>query len=117
MKTENWIRKVKDFMFEYPDLVPRYIEPKEHLKDFNARMVIEPMLTRLASITERMDDTQKLISSDLYQNSLSFYRSVKLSAKENAPGSKTVYNELKAQFPGRPSSISETKTQMEASVN
>ena len=100
-KTEDWIRKIKEYMDKYPDFVPRYVDSKEYSKDFQSRKDIEPVLKRLAILTEKLDDTQKLISSDLYQNAISFYRNVKLSAQENVPGSSTVYKDLQAQFPGK----------------
>jgi hypothetical protein len=35
-----------------------------------------------------------------YQAALVFYKSVKMAAEQNVPGAKTVYEELKARFPG-----------------
>ncbi len=98
-KTENWIEKVKGYMDGNPALVPAYIDKAEHDKDYATRKDIAPLLNRLNGIFEQLDDTQKLISSDLYTNSIAFYRNLKISSEQNVPGSTAIYNDLKAQFP------------------
>ncbi|MBK5283858.1 MAG: hypothetical protein JJE25_00510 [Bacteroidia bacterium] len=101
-RTENWIDKVKGYMDANPTLVPPYIDTIEHKKDFEARKSMTPRLNRITSVFEMLDDTQKLISSDLWTNSIDFYRNVKIASQQNVPGSTAIYQDLKAQFPGRP---------------
>lgn len=101
-RTENWIDKVMGYMDANPALVPGYIDRMEHRKDYDVRKLIATRLNRLASVFESLDDTQKLISSDLWTNSIAFYRNVKIASQQNVPGSTAIYNDLKAQFPGRP---------------
>lgn len=101
-RTENWIDKVMGYMDANPALVPNYIDVVEHRKDYDVRKLIATRLNRLASVFESIDDTQKLISSDLWTNSIAFYRNVKIASQQNVPGSTAIYNDLKAQFPGRP---------------
>jgi len=101
-RTENWIDKVKGYVGTTPALVPPYIDTTEYSKDYQARQDLKPRLTRLASVFESLDDTQKLISSDLWHNSIAFYRNLKIASQQNVPGSTAIYNDLKIQFPGRP---------------
>ncbi len=99
-RTENWIDKVKGYMDGNESLVPAYINKPEHDKDYAARKALQPRLNKLNAIVEGLDDTQKLISSDLYQNSIAFYRNMKITALQNVPGSTSIYQDLQAQFPG-----------------
>jgi hypothetical protein len=38
--------------------------------------------------------------SEAYQSSLIFYNSVKMAARQDIPGAKAIYEELKKRFPG-----------------
>jgi len=60
------------------------------------------MLNGLKEITEMLDDTRLLLGTDVYNNSIAFYRNVKISALQNVPGSTNIYQDLQQQFPGRP---------------
>jgi hypothetical protein len=100
--TENWIVKVKGYMDGNPTLIPNYIDKAEHDKDYASRKDIQPRLNRLTSVFEALDDTQKLMSSDLWHNSIAFYRNLKIASQQNVPGSTAIYNDLKTQFPSGP---------------
>lgn len=100
-KTEDWISRVKTFMAQYPDLVLRHINTEEFNRDFVARQALLPRLLRLQAIAARVDDTALLLGSDLYHNAITFYKGVKAMAQTNAPNAKTIYDDLKVQFPGR----------------
>ena len=99
-RTENWIDKVKAYMDNNPALVPAYIDKTELDKDYKVRQDIKPRLNRLSSVFESLDDTQKLVSSDLWHNATAFYRNLKMATRENVPGSTVIYQDLKTQFPG-----------------
>jgi hypothetical protein len=57
-----------------------------------------------------VDDTALLIGFDLYQTSRSYYKNVKLLADQNVSGAKSVFDNLSAQFPGRPTKKESEKT-------
>ncbi len=99
-RTENWIDKVKGYMDGNDSLIPNYISKTEYDKDYSARKTLQPRLNKLNAIVESLDDTQKLISTDLYSNSIAFYRNLKVAAQQNVPGSTVMYQDLQAQFPG-----------------
>jgi hypothetical protein len=40
------------------------------------------------------------VGNDLYNNSLSYYRNLKLLARQNVPGAKPIFDELSLHFPG-----------------
>ena len=106
-RTENWIVKVDSHMKQRPELVPFYINKEEFDKDMEARNKMKPILNSIASLQESLDDTSKLLSHDIYNTAISYYRNIKIIAQQDVPGTTTIYEDLKSQFPGRPSSVPE----------
>jgi len=97
---EVWIDKTRAYMTGNPTLVPPYIDMTEYEKDYNARAAMKPIESKLQQLYEMFDDTFVLLGHDLYTNSIAFYNAVKTAAKNNVPGSTTIYQDLKQQFPG-----------------
>jgi hypothetical protein len=97
---EIWVQKVYQYMVQYPNLVPSYIDVAEHGKDINAHNFINPLLARIGVALQSLEDTNLLLGSDIYTNSMAFYRNVKVAAQNNAPDAGAVYADLKQQFPG-----------------
>jgi hypothetical protein len=97
---EFWVQKASNYMLQNPALVPAFIDQTEHEKDLVAHSVLNPLIDRLEGVRQMALDTNLLIGSDLYNNTMAFYRSVKVSAKSNAPGASTIYKDLQQQFPG-----------------
>lgn len=104
-ETANWIDKVKGYMNQQAALVPFWVNKAEFDRDHDARSNIQPRLNRLKSILESLEDTNILLSSDVYQAAIAFYRNVKQAAQQNVPGTTTIYQDLAAQFPGMPRSV------------
>lgn len=94
-----FVNKVKLYMEQYPDYVPRYIDKAEFDKDYTAREVLESRMIRLKGITEQVEDTKKLLDFDNYQAALSFYRSIKVLSEEDLPGTTNIVQDLKQFFP------------------
>ncbi len=107
-RTENWVKKVKMYMEQKPELIPFYVNKVNFDKDYAAREVIVPILRRIDSIYESLDDTAKLISSDVYNAALAYYRNIKLISQENVPGTSNIYKDLSHQFPGRGTQVNDT---------
>jgi hypothetical protein len=97
---EVWIDKARGHMTSNPTLVPPYIDTVEYEKDYVARNVMKPVEAKLKQLYEMFDDTFILLGHDLYINSLAFYNAVKTASKNNVPGSTSIYQDLKQQFPG-----------------
>ena len=98
-KTLAFVTKAVEFMQEYPDLMPRYIEVASAIADFQAVQTLLPLNSQFANLEQLTSDSSMLSGSEAYAATLQFYNAVKLQAKENVPGAETVYNELKARFP------------------
>lgn len=106
-RTENWIVKVDGHMKQKPELVPFYIDEDEFDNDLEARNNMKPILNSIASIQESLDDTSKLLSHDIYNTAIAYYRNIKVISQQDVPGTTTIYEDLKSQFPGRPTSPAE----------
>lgn len=104
-KTEDWIGKVQEAMAQNPSLVLSHLDVDEYNRDFAARKALMPRLNRLLQIYHLFEDTNMLLGSDLYHNAITFYKGLKAAAATDAPGAKTVFQNLSARFPGRPSSV------------
>jgi hypothetical protein len=97
---EVWVDKTFDYMQQDTKLVPPYINTEEHTSDTVAHRALNPRIARLRSILQSLEDTNRLLGSDLYNNSLAYYRSLHEAAKINAVGASSKYSDLKQQFPG-----------------
>ncbi|WP_148639404.1 hypothetical protein [Aquimarina longa] len=106
-KTENWVKKVNQYMEQKPELVPFYLDKEEFDKDTQAREDIIPVLRRMTSVFESLDDTSKLLSTDIYNAAIAYYRNIKLISQQNVPGTSNIYSDLSSQFPGRSSAVLE----------
>ena len=95
-----FVNKAKELMDNYPQFIPNFLDKAEFDRDYESRAVIETRLTRLAHITEQLEDTKIGLDNDNYFNAITFYRNVKFLSAENVAGIKTIYEELKQFFKG-----------------
>ena len=107
-RTEDWIGKTRNYMAQNPSLVLSHIDVTEFNADFEARQAILPRLRRLKNIMNQFDDTNMLLGSDLFHNAITYYKGLKAAAATDAPGAKTIYADLSARYPGRPSKAKST---------
>lgn len=100
-KTVAFVTKAIEYMQEFPELVPKYVEAQPAKIDLAAVQTLLPLNSQFTKLQEMTSDSSMLSGSEAYGSALSFYNSVKLQAKENVPGAKNVYEDLKTRFPGR----------------
>lgn len=93
-----FVNKAKEFMEQYPQHIPAFLNKDEFDKDYSARTQIEQRLNRMANLTEQLSDTKILLDHDNWFNALSFYRNIKFLSGENAPGTTTLYQDMKQFF-------------------
>lgn len=106
-----WVNRVHSFMKQRPDFLPAFINLEEFEVDKAAQEAITPIITRIEALQIALDDTLKLVGSDLYSASIAYYRNIKLLAAQNVPGAKPIFDDLKVQFPGTPSKKSSKSTE------
>jgi hypothetical protein len=101
---EVWVTKVKEKMDDNADTIPAYIDKAEFDRDYLAHTLINKWSAGLEKHFNLFEDTNRLLGFDLDESSLMYYRSIRSAAQNNAPGARTIYEELKQQFNsgGRP---------------
>lgn len=100
-KTLSFVNKSVEYMKGYPNLVPKYVHVDAANIDLQATQTLLTINNQFTIFEEMTSDSSMLSGSEAYGSALSFYNSVKLQAKENVPGAKAVYEDLKTRFPGR----------------
>ena len=101
-KTLAFDEKCKAYMASRPELIPGFIDMAELAKDRKLVADLLPCLQEIAPIAEALEDTVSLAYTDIYIADLAFHANVKQAAKRGVPGTDTIYDDLKARFPGRP---------------
>ncbi len=93
-----FVNKAKEYMEEYPQHIPPFIDKDEFDKDFASRAIIEKRLIRIEGITEQLSDTKILLDNDNYSNALTFYRNIRFLSKEEVPGTTSIVEDLSQFF-------------------
>ena len=97
---EVWVNKAVGYADKNPALLPTYIDKTELMADFTTHGQLNPRIDRLETLMQGMLDTNLLLGTDLYNNLIALYRSLREASKSNAPGASSIYKDLKQQFPG-----------------
>ncbi|MEM6718362.1 MAG: hypothetical protein AAF611_03505 [Bacteroidota bacterium] len=92
------VDKAKNYMEQFPNWIPNFIDKVEFDKDYTARLQIEGRVLLLENLAQQLIDTKTLLDHDNYTNTLSFYRTMRYLAGENEAGAKTVYEDMKTLF-------------------
>lgn len=88
------------YMATAPNLVPPFVDPAEVTKDRALRLVLADIWRELRKLCEKVDDTLLLVGSEIWMADLSFYQTVKQASRRGVGGADTIYDDLKARFPG-----------------
>ena len=88
------------YMATAPNLVPPFVDPDEVTKDRALRLVLADAFREVKKLCEKLDDTLMLVGSEIWMADLSFYQTVRQAARRDVPGADTIYDDLKARFPG-----------------
>ena len=82
------------------DLFPGYVKLDELQKDLALYTQLSPLVGRLASLSERLRDTQMLAGSEAYVTSLMIYRLTESASKAGLSGADTLCQTLRKRFIG-----------------
>ncbi len=97
---EVWVTKVKEKMDNNADTIPVYIDKAEYDRDYAAHTLINKWSAALEKHFNLLEDTNRLLGYDLDESALMYYRNIRSAAQSNAPGARTIYEDLKQQFTG-----------------
>jgi hypothetical protein len=100
-KTAAFVEKSFELAKGNPNLCPNFFDISEFAIDVEDAIGLRVMRNNISQVFEMVDDIVLLSGSEAYQSALTFYNYVKFLASEDIPYAKTVYDELKKQFPGK----------------
>jgi hypothetical protein len=98
-KSLSFVTNAHDFSKEHPEFLPSFIKQDEFEIDVIDATQLLPLENNLTTLASQINDTAMLAGSEAYNNALLFYNNVKLAAKNNVPGAKEIFDELKIHFP------------------
>ncbi|MDR3309061.1 MAG: hypothetical protein LBS80_03820 [Tannerella sp.] len=110
-KTLSFVEKAHEFAHANPILCPPYLDMAGFDIDFADASGLWDVIVSSQQLHELLDDTGMLAGSEAYQAALVFYNSVKVAARQNVPGAKAVYEELKKRFPTGKRKTDETESE------
>jgi hypothetical protein len=108
-KTLSFVEKAYEFAVDNPTLCPPYLDMAAFGIDFNDAHNLWTLTLAIKQLYENVDDTGMMAGSEAYQSALVFYNSVKMAARQDVPGAKAVYEELKKRFPSIKRKAEETE--------
>ena len=99
-KTLTFVVNSNDYSRQHPELRPSFTSQEDYDIDVADATGLLPVKDILSQLLSQVDDTTMLAGSEAYNHSLLFYNNTKMAAKNNVPGAKEIYDDLKARFPG-----------------
>ncbi|HUZ06123.1 MAG TPA: hypothetical protein VMV89_01405 [Candidatus Paceibacterota bacterium] len=101
-KTVGFEQKCASYMASRPDLIPGFVDMNQLAQDRAGWSDVADIMHALFDVYQPLDDTEMVLSHQIYLPDLSFYQNVQLAAKRNVPGAQAIYDDLKTRFPGHP---------------
>jgi hypothetical protein len=97
-KMLSFVEKSYDYAENNPSLRPPYLDMEAFSVDKSDAIHLRGLLNIAKQLEENIDDTELIAGSEAYQEALMFYNNVKLSAAQDVPGARAVYEALKPHF-------------------
>jgi hypothetical protein len=96
--TLPFVQKCLDYCQSNPEYAPSYIDFNGLVSDMKVYSQLIPVYRLIDQLENKLNDTTMEVGAESYISALSYYNSVKLAAKSNAPGAKAIYEDLKMRF-------------------
>ncbi len=100
-KSVAFIGKAIGYAQTNPALVPGYVNLTEIQKDYQLQKDLIEIQQWLASLLQKIDDTQQEAGAEAFNGMLGFYQAVRVASEKNVPGARAIYEDLNQRFPGR----------------
>lgn len=101
--------KALDYATANPQLCPSYLDMGDFGTDMQDTTGLRVLELSLRQLLQGVDDTAMVAGGEAYSQALIFYSAVKEAARQDIPGAKAIYEDLRTRFPGRPSSRSKAE--------
>jgi hypothetical protein len=100
--------KCRTYMGSHPEFLPGFVDVNEVNKDRELRQQIMRFYVSLIALTDQVDDTLQVVSSEAWMADLAYYQSVREAAKRGRAGAQGIYEDLQQRFPGAPTTAQRT---------
>lgn len=108
-KSFSFVNKALMFSRQKPEFVPAYLNKTEWEIDMKAWNDLSPYYAKVSELYSMLNDTIALCGNESFRQALTYYNTVKQASKDNVPGAKPIYEELKQQFPNTKKNKNETE--------
>jgi hypothetical protein len=99
-KSLAFVEKAHDYAADNPTLTPSYLDMAAFDVDFADAHGLWTVLTLVKQLEEAVEDTIMAAGSEAFHAALAFYHNVQAAAKDDIPGAKAIFEDLKTRFPG-----------------
>jgi hypothetical protein len=99
-KSLAFVEKAHDYAVDNPPLTPSYLDMATFDVDFADAHGLWNVLTLVKQLEEAIEDTIMTAGSEAFHAALAFYHNVQAAAKDDIPGAKAIFEDLKTRFPG-----------------
>lgn len=97
-KTQPFVDKALDYLSRAPQFAPPYMDVDGMRNDMAVHNQLMPMLRQVRILSDNLDDTTMEAGAESYVAALMYYNSVKMAAKMDIPGAKSIYDDLSKRF-------------------
>jgi hypothetical protein len=98
-KSLAFVEKAHDYAHNNPELVPSYLDLASFDVDFADAHGLWTILNTVKQLHELLEDTILASGSEAFHAALAVYHNTQAAAKQDVPGAKAVYEDLKTRFP------------------
>ncbi|MCG8581886.1 MAG: hypothetical protein MI866_18310 [Bacteroidales bacterium] len=98
-KSLAFVTKAHEYSKQFPELRPSFFTQEEFDIDVETATGLLPIESALKSLSSQINDTVMQAGSEAYTQALLLYNNAKLAARNNVPGAKEVYDDLRSRFP------------------
>ncbi|WP_321375546.1 hypothetical protein [uncultured Draconibacterium sp.] len=113
-KTLPFVVKALDYVSREPQFAPPYLNVEGLTNDMTVHSQLTPILRQVRILSDNLDDTTMEAGAESYVAALMYYNSVKMAAKMDIPGAKSIYDDLSKRFEKTTSESEETTAETEA---
>ncbi|WP_297087935.1 hypothetical protein [uncultured Draconibacterium sp.] len=97
-KTQPFVEKALDYTSRAPQFAPPYLDVAGLNNDMQVHNALMPVLRQVRMLADNLDDTTMEAGAESYVSALTYYNSVKMAAKMDVPGAKSIYDDLSKRF-------------------
>lgn len=94
--------KCRTYMASNPEFIPGFVNLDEVAKDRELRSQLMRILAELGALTDSLDDTLRVVSSEAWMADLAYYQAVREATRRGRAGAQGIYDDLQQRFPGAP---------------